>query len=483
MITKCKKQIIRYGIITVIAFCLASLISFISFDKNIAQAGARVVPAGAETIYVGDIIKAEEYEITSGSEAVPAEGMVVVYPSGGVYGGESFEITQAGNYQITYYATIDGAKVEKVENYLAIRRPKNIMILEDGMTAEVGDYYVESPYTLTKGVTGTIVTFKAGQSVTFATTVETAKLTSAYNILELIVMAGTFKETDFERLTVRISDSKDPNNYVEVIIDSSNTMDGDGQVSYVKAGAAGQQYGGYEGSTYHVGNYGAQVEHSFRSLGCISGDRKKITVSEQVLTLSIDHATRSVYCGPQASTSNAKNLVNDLDDPAHFKSNPWNGFTSDEVVVTVTAGKFVKGEGKVLFRKVGDYDLTDDIIDEESPVIKLGYDFNDVKPVAVVGQDFPLFAHETKDELDANLTTNVWVYHLSAGGQWVTINHDGEKFPVRYEGQYKIVYQSIDNSGNKAENVVMIDALDKAPAISAETGETYIEREVYQEVQ
>ena len=80
MITKCKKQIIRYGIITVIAFCLASLISFISFDKNIAQAGARVVPAGAETIYVGDIIKAEEFvfsNIENNNNEPYVEGRVI----------------------------------------------------------------------------------------------------------------------------------------------------------------------------------------------------------------------------------------------------------------------------------------------------------------------------------------------------------------------------------------------------------------------
>lgn len=484
MITKCKKQIIRYGIITVIAFCLASLVSFMTFDKNIAHAGTqRVVPAGAETIYVGDVIKAEEHEITKGSKSVPAEGMIVVYPNGSVYGGESFEIIQAGNYQITYYATIDGEKVERVENYLAIRKPKNIMILEDGMSAEIGEYYVESPYELTKGITGTIVNFKAGQSVTFSTTIETAKLTGSYNILEFIVMPSVFKETDFERITVRVSDSKDPNNYVDVIIDSSNTLDGGGQVSYVRAGANGQQDGGYEGTKYHnSGSYGTQVEHSFRGLGCLKEDRSRLTVSEQIFTLSIDNESKIVYCGPQTSLSMGKHMVNDLDNPTYYKSNPWTGFTSDEVVVTLTAGRFIKGDGKILFTSFGDYDLSKDIIDDVKPEITLDYDFNNATPVAIVGQNFPLFSHDAKDKLDAGFATNVWVYHQSAGGQWVTINHDGEKFFVKYEGTYKIVYQAIDYSGNKAERVVTINSLASAPAISANTSDMSIEEEVYQEV-
>ena len=484
MMTNRKRQISRYGIITVIAFCLASLISFVSLNRSIAYAGTeKEVLAEVETIYVGDIINAKDYEIQAGSETVPAEGMVVVYPSGGVYGGDSFEIYQAGNYQITYYAMVGGNRVENVQKYTAIRRPKDIMILEDGMTATIGDYYVESPYELTKGITGTIVNFKAGQSVTFTTRIKTAKLTKDYNIVEMIVMPSVFKETDFERLTVIITDANDPTNYVEVLIDSSNPVDGDGQVSYVRTAANGQQYGGYENSTYHTAYYGAQVEHSFRALGCLSSEnRKKHTVSEQLVSVSLDHAQRQVFCGPASAKSEDKVFVNDLDDPAHFKSNPWNGFTSDEVIVKVVAGKFVKGEGKVVFTSFGDYDLRQDIKDDEIPEITLDYEFTGNTVVAEVGKEFPLFKYEAEDALDNVIKSNVWVYHQSEGGQWVTINHDGEKFFVKYEGTYKIDYKAYDNSGNVATTPVYVEAVNKAPSINFEIDEPLIEKEVYQEV-
>jgi hypothetical protein len=259
----------------------------------------------------------------------------------------------------------------------------------------------------------------------------------------MIAMPSVFRETDFERLTVKITDSDDASNYVEVLIDSSNTVDGGGQVSYVKAGANGQQYGGYEGSTYHTGYYGAQVEHSFRALGCVAGNRDKHTVSEQILTVSIDNAEKKVYCGPASSTASENVLINDLDDPAHFKGNPWGGFTSDEVIISVTAGKFVKGQAKVLFTAIGDYDLTQDVLDDQAPEMTFGYDWSKEVPVAKIGQDYPIFPVVSEDALDGELTTNVLVYHVGANGRRVNVNHDGEKFFVKYAGTYEIEYSVI----------------------------------------
>ena len=474
-----KKQLIRYGLVMVIAFCLAFFFTFTSFDRNVAYAN---VNQEVETIYVGDVLKANDYKISVEGKSVTAETMTAVFPSGGVYGGDSFQISQAGKYKITYQALVNGETVKEVKEYLAIRRTKDIIIAEEGMNIEYGEYFIDSPYALTKGITGTVVDFKSGQTITFATKVKTAKLSRYYNIIEMIAMPSVFRETDFERLTVKITDSDDANNYVEVIIDSSNTVDGGGQVSYVKAGANGQQAGGYENKTYHTGFYGAQVEHSFRGLGCVNGNRDKHTVSEQILTVAIDNAERKVYCGPASSTTLDNIMINDLDDPTHFKSNPWHGFTSDEVIVSVTAGKFVKGQAKVLFTTIGDYDLTEDILDEKAPEMTFGYDWSEEVPVAKVGQDYPIFPVVSEDALDGELKTNVLVYYVGANGRRVDINHDGEKFFVKYAGTYEIVYSAIDNTGNKKVVTAQVEAVESTPAISISGIEPYIEAEAFQEI-
>ena len=478
MKTANRKNICRYALLAIVFVCLSLFSAFLI--KEPKQAAADVT---YKKVYIGDVIEAEDYTISYDGGSVKAEELKVVRPSGGAYGGSSFVVEQAGRYEVTYYATVGGARVEEQEHYLAIRQPADLIEAEEGTTVRYGKYEVESPYTMTQNTYGAIVDFKAGQSITFNAKIKTAKLTANYNILDLIVMPSVFKETDFEKLTIRVTDAEDPDNYVEVLVISSNTVDGNGQISYIRAGAAGQQAGGYEGSTYHnTGIYGTQVEHSFRGFGHVGDYREDYTISEQSLTLAIDHAAKKVLCGPVSNSDKNKVLVNDLDDPAHFKGNPWGGFTSDEVVVKVTAGTFSKATGSVLFKTIGDYNLAKDVEDKTAPEIALQYDSNEKMPMAVVGSSFTMIPFTAKDNLDAQVNTQAYVYYVAEDGQRINVGHNGESFMVKYEGNYEIVYRAEDYSGNKSEIVVEVQAVKNAPEIFIAIDEPVLTSEVYQTI-
>ncbi len=447
-------------------------------DNGVALAAER----STQTIYVGDTIDATEYTLSYDGSSVKAKGLTAVYPSGGVYGGDKLEIEQAGVYEITYYADVNGVRVEETKVYTAVRKPKDIIYSTDGATIGYGKYEVESPYAMKKNTYGALVTFKAGTSIVFNTKIATKKLTADYNILDLIVMPEVFKETDFERLIVYVSDVNEPNNYVEIVIDSSNVVDGDGQVSYVRAGANGQQIGGYEGSKYHTTHYGTQIEHSFRGLARAGEFRDNITVSEHSLTVAIDHSEKKVLCGPMSYDVDNKLTVNDLDDPANYKGNPWGGFTSDEVSVRVVASAFTKATGKVIIKSFGDYDLSKDIVDTAAPQITLDYPEEEALPVATVGMEFPIIPFSAKDALDEQVKTNVYVYYLSSNGQKINVSHDGKSFLAKYEGDYEIVYRAEDYSGNVTERKVVIAAYRKAPQIFVGLDEVELTKNVYQTV-
>ena len=242
-----KSKFLRYGLVILTVFCL--FFSVVTFAKDNNSASAATY-SSENTMLVGDLIEAKDYTLTKNGVNVKAEGLTVVYPSGGIFGGVDFVMNQAGNYEVTYYATVNGARVEETQRYTAVRGAKDVIIAEAGMDVSYGKYEVESPYEMTKETYGGIVTFRAGQTITFSANIKTEKLTAEYPIVDLIVMPSTFNETDFDRLTIRVTDSEDAENFVEILVDTSNTMDGDGQISYVKAGANGQRYGGYEGSRY-----------------------------------------------------------------------------------------------------------------------------------------------------------------------------------------------------------------------------------------
>ncbi len=478
MMTKQKRKIFCYALMTlVMLFAFLFLAPFDLAKKTVAE----VV---YENALVGDVIEAEDYTITKEGVNVTAEGMTVVYPSGGVYGGDEIFFTQAGKYKVTYYATVNGERVEETCYYMVTRMPKDIIVAEAGMDVGYGKYYVESPYEIEKDTYGAIVTFKAGQSITFSSNIKTSKLTADYNIIELIVMPSVFKETDFEKLSIRITDAEDVNNYVDIVVISSNMLDGDGQVSYVQAGASGQIIGGYEGATYHSNSplYGTQVEHSFRAFGRKGESRSNHTISENCLTFSIDNEERKVYCGPYSNDSTDKVIVNDLDSVANYKGNPWGGFISDEVTVTIKADRFMKSSGQVLIKSFGDLDLSKNIEDTTPPEILVDYDESKDLPIAEVGKEFPIFSYIVRDALDARVKTNVLVYYVDELGRKITVENGGRTFFAKYEGKYQIVYRAEDYSGNVAEKILEISAQDVTPNLYIAIEEPLVQAEAYQTV-
>ncbi len=458
-----KTKIYRCGLLAIVLFCLTLMGAFCLRDNHVVDAGSST----PQTIYIGDVLNAKTHTVAYDGGSIKATGLEAVCPSGGIYGGSVFTIEQAGDYAVTYYAVVNGKRVEDTRYYTALRKPQDLIYSTDGATVDYGKYAVENPYKTPADTYGTIVTFKAGTSVQFSTTIPTEKLTADYNILDLIVVPSVFKESDFERLTVRITDSEDPDNYVDVVIDDGTFEGGYGQVSYVRAGANGQQIGGYENAKYHTANWGTPIEHSFRGFGRSAESRENNpTLSEQSLTLSIDHAEKKVLCGPISFDSKEKLLVNDLDDVVNYKGNPWGGFTSDEVTVKVTANSFTKATGAVLFKSFGDYDLSQDIRDGDAPTIALDYPLDQALPTATVGKDFFIIPFTAKDALDAQVKTDVYVYYLDENGErLINVSNDGKKFVAKYAGVYEIVYCAEDYSGNKAKKSVKISANENEPKI------------------
>lgn len=475
-----RTNVYRCVLLAIVIVCLSLIGSFCLRDTQVVSASE----GGYKTIYVGDVIEAADYTVSYAGGGAKAEGLTAVYPSGGVYGGKSFIVEQAGNYEVTYYATVKGSRVENTERYVALRQSKDLLYSTDGATIGYGKFEVpSSPYPLTKQTYGAMATFKAGTSVVFSTTIPTEKLTADYNIIDMIVVPSVFKETDFERLTVVITDAQDADNYVEVVINSSNAVDGDGQVSYVRAGANGQQIGGYEGSTYHTMGYGTQVEHSFRGLGRSAEDRKNVTLSEQSITIALDHAERKVYCGPMTYIDTSNFMVNDLDDPANYKGNPWGGFTSDEVTVKLVASAFTKASGTVLVKSFGDYNLSKDIVDELAPQITVQCVEDEPLPIATVGMEFPILPFTVKDALDTKVHTDVYVYYLASETKKINVSNNGKSFIPKYVGEYEIVYRAEDYSGNVSEASVVISAGAKAPQIFMSLGEEELSAKVYDTVE
>ena len=478
MKTMKKNKFLQIGMVLLAAICALLCFWTIPMEQRVTYAASKAV---VENVYIGDTFEAKDYQMRSVDGDVKAEGMRIVYPNGGIYGSDKFTIEQAGKYEVTYYATVAGERVEESKIYMAIRKPQDMVVANESVKVEYGKFFVnEAPYEHKTSMYGVKVHMKVGQTITFATNLKTEDLKADFNFLEMLAQPSVYGETDFERLTVRLTDVDDEMNYIEYVIASSDMLDGAGQISYVRTGAANRRYGGWEGNRYHNRtHYGSSVDHSFRGLGCLNSDRNQLTISELPLTLALDLESKKTYCGPQSSTSTANNMVNDLDDEEHYKSDPWEGFTGDEVSVTVTADKFAKGEGVLFIKSYSGYDFSKDVVDDAAPEISYEYDITNELPVAEVGKRFEMIPFSVKDNLDKQIKTDVWVNYIDANGRKITVENDGKSFFVDYAGTYELVYRAEDCSGNVNQRRIEITAEESAPNIYVSIADAFIEKEVY----
>ena len=95
-----KTKIYRCGLLAFVFFCLTLIGSLCLRDNRVAAAAE----GDAQTIYIGEVIDATEYTLSYAGGSIKAEGFTAVYPSGGVYGGDSLVVEQAGKYEIILYA-------------------------------------------------------------------------------------------------------------------------------------------------------------------------------------------------------------------------------------------------------------------------------------------------------------------------------------------------------------------------------------------
>ena len=157
-----KNKFLQIGLIILAAICACLCFWVAPMGQSVTQAASK---SAVQNVYIGDTFEAKDYKMLSVDGDVTAEGMRIVYPSGGIYGSDKFVVELTGKYEITYYATVDGFRVEETKNYLAIRRPQDMIITNSTMKVEYGKYFVnESPYALTKDTYGVKVYFKAGQA-------------------------------------------------------------------------------------------------------------------------------------------------------------------------------------------------------------------------------------------------------------------------------------------------------------------------------
>lgn len=259
-------------------------------------------------------------------------------------------------------------------------------------------------------------------------------------------------KAEYTRIRIEMIDVYDESNYVTVQISADPQLENSAGTSYFLACASnGQKLSGYEENKnkVHVNNeYGAWSPFSFCG----------VWLNSDYTGLYYDVTRKAIYA---VSHTGARKMIIDFDDPVHFGTYLWDGFTSNEVYCRISCDKYKTDAAKILVRKYGNYDLSNPEIDDKvDPVLDIDYgEYTEENlPDALVGKAYPIFPVKAFDAVDGVVDASVKAYINYYSSQKMEVKIKNGAFTPQISGPHYIVYSAVDTRGNAVEKVIRINA-------------------------
>ena len=460
-------------------FIFAALLVPVAISTK--TAGFDIVRALTETenhdVFIGDTINVETRRLYHDGNSKDVRGLII-NPNGDSFQGRSFTISEAGLYKVVYQAYFGHHKEEQVINYLCKRRSKDFFNITNPVDISYGDYRHNTSNYHHEGLlidvkNGTEIKFNQALSVDDFLIDQTqydptkgykdrTSTIEAKPIIDFLVDPSVYMKTDFTAMTIRLTDSVDASNYVDIRIEDgyySSSYDS-GSLSYVRVGASCNWQLGWEWETiegkqnqgkYHNGISGTGLNLSYR--GQPYNDQ---ILSAQILFCS---ANGRFYTYRGSLETDFAYFINELSDPIVYGNSVWEGFKSGKFFLSIIPTAFSNATGRILVKSIGKYVLNSEILtDNIAPTINVdtkGYDTKNL-PRAVVGKRYPVFPATVTDNYDSNLECEVTVtYRDLAKEKDIDVSVSDGSFLVSKSGFYTIRYDAKDRSGNVADSITL----------------------------
>ncbi len=417
----------------------------VEYTLTVTQQGYSDFAVG-EYYVTGDCLQIPTVTYFDGARNTEATA-VLTLPSGKTVNSGEVVFEEVGEY--TLYYTADSAA--------ASSKKKHFMVTyESSDLFEVNYGTLKSDYSsINNDLFGVQASLTAAGSITYKNVIDFTGKTQDDTFLELIATPSKYYNVDFTQFLIRLTDTEDPNNWVEIkAFDmASNRADG----TYVRAKRNGTPYvaaqDGYTTSKPGNPGYGGYpVLHSFR------GNVNSSDYKEQTLKFGYDPEKKTLYCESNGMDSNKYGrILADLCDPTWCGE--WDGFTNNTVYLTITCASIVTTANFAILT-VDDKDLTSEnrrVIPAEAPELRVPTQTGKEMPKGVVGKAYAIPECLANDAFNQALKVNVNVYRDYGLETQTEIVHT-DYFTPEVTGAYTIVYSATDYLGRttKLEKAVTV---------------------------
>ena len=407
----------------------------------------------AEEYVLGEYLNVPAAKITCGEQTADAR-IIIKKPNGELVQTSNVPLTQGGIYTVEYRASF-GDQVKTVEKTFTVQTP-----LFSGQSKNTTAVYGEDSSQYQTGIKGANIDLAEGDILSYNDVIDLNECGGDF--LEFFLPptegAGT---ADLRKLTITLTDLHNPNIQLTVVVQAPATYAGGDlwfyDYTYVLAGGQNQTPSGYEGEKLHVGDdWGKPIRNSFYGM-----HGSTVVVGTETLKLTYNQESNAVY-------ANGEKVIT-LDDLNSF-DNPWTGFTTGEVKMTIRGDKYNRPVARLMITKIGTNNLNQTILyDTEAPEITVDYDGYDGEnlPAASKGYSYPVFNATAMDKAFGVLPVKTTVYYGYESSQRYQVAIKDGKFNTTRVGYYTIEYTSVDGYGNVGTETVVVECKDSSAAISA----------------
>lgn len=436
-----KKKVVLWVLLCCI--CLTCTIGYLGLQASAAT--AEIIDCDLSEEYgLGEKFVMPGGKVSYKGQEKSPDTKYVVFPSGKAQGGETIVLSESGKYEVVFKASFDGVNVTAKKSFVV--KKTLLQVKNDSSSAQVVDGKIR-------------VSLAPDDVFTYNAILDLSAASKEVPLLDMEFTPSTIGTADATRVKIRLTDLYNEENYVTISLNHFTDAWATGHI-YVTAGAAHQPQIGVE----NAGNPDAINVHIDDSYGygaaincAMSGLPKSPTDTH--FTMYCDYEGKAFYADRE-SYSGVNQLIADLDDPFLVGDDPWAGFTTGQVKLTIFATNYQSAACNFTIFSVNGNDEFADNGDEYAPIVSVntGYEPKNL-PTALVGKPYPIFDAVAVDGYDGKLPVIPSVYYKYYSENPVGVDLQDGKFTPSKEGVYVIEYKAEDLSGNVGTQCVSVNAV------------------------
>lgn len=463
-----KNKIITATLSVLLVICMVAT-CFVLLNNKKVQAGTLSNVEYQTEYEYGTTLDIQKATLTVDGKDYEAD-FRLKFPNGRTVSAESVLLNQSGEFSLVYFKNLNG-KIFNETIMFTVRAPIFTFLGDGEYTYGTNNYLGED-------VKGLNVKLMPGSTLQYNKVIDISENTKLDEIIKLYCTPTQKGVKEIEKFNLTLTDVHDVDNFVTVEYKWSPDRS---YYTIINANANGQSRMAARSVANLGTEKGVEIDGVF-----YNGVRKDdpyfgytartstdgSDLSEGVVEpygnnchqLMMDYAERRVYVQrPIDITGN--NLVIDLDEEFFCGENVWEGFTTGEVNLSLTATPSGGGSNGFNFfvTELQGQDISKNVKDEVAPLIDIDFGrwlTENGVPKAVKNKKYKIFDAQFSDDSGELADSGIYVYLNYNNTSRVSINiEDGAFVPVK-AGIYTILYTATDRFGNKTEKTVDVIAYD-----------------------